>query len=103
MTTVPIEGIMTFLNSMSLSTQNKRWLGEHLIEQAIKEESMTNNAPSRKRVVRMRRQSVNTPTDAELEARFSGKEMPPMPEDPDWSQVINANKGKIIKPIEKWL
>ena len=47
MTTVPLEGIMTFPNSMSLSTQNKRWLGEHLIEQAIKEESMKNNAPSR--------------------------------------------------------
>ena len=29
---------MTFLNSMSLSAQNKRWLGEHLIEQALQEQ-----------------------------------------------------------------
>jgi hypothetical protein len=30
-------------------------------------------------------------------------EVPPTPEDPEWNQVINANTGKTIKPIEKWL
>ncbi len=38
-TTIPLEGIITFLDSMTLSTQNKRWLGEHLIEQANQEQS----------------------------------------------------------------
>ena len=37
-TTVPLDGIMTFLNSMSLSAQNKRWLGERLVEQALQEQ-----------------------------------------------------------------
>ena len=31
---------MTFLNTMTLSPQSKRWLGEHLIEQAVREESL---------------------------------------------------------------
>ena len=31
---------MTFLNSMTLSAQNKRWLGEHLIEQARNEQML---------------------------------------------------------------
>ena len=38
-TTIPLEGILTFLNSMTLSTQNKKWLGENLIEQALHEQS----------------------------------------------------------------
>ena len=38
-TTIPLEGIMTFLNSMKLSTQNKKWLGENLIKQALQEQS----------------------------------------------------------------
>ena len=39
-TTIPIDGIMKFLNTMTLSPQSKRWLGEHLIEQAAKEEGL---------------------------------------------------------------
>lgn len=39
-TTIPLEGILTFLDSMTLSVQNKRWLGEQLIEQAAKEEGL---------------------------------------------------------------
>ena len=94
---------MTFLNSMSLSAQNKRWLGEHLIEQAAKEESMAEDAPHTKRIAKVKRRA-NSPSDEELSARFAGKEVPEMPEeDPDWSVVINANIGKTIEPIEKWL
>ena len=39
-TTIPIDGIMTFLNTMTLSPQSKRWLGENLIEQAAREEGL---------------------------------------------------------------
>lgn len=30
--TVSLDGILTFIDSLSLSSQNKRWLGEKLIE-----------------------------------------------------------------------
>lgn len=102
MTTIPLEGIMTFLNTMTLSSRSKRWLGERLIEQAEKEERMAEGKSSTKKVFK-RRPTDSSPSDAELEARFKGTEMPEIPDDPDWHQVIKANTGKTIKPIEKWL
>ena len=102
-TTIPVEGIMTFLNTMTLSSQSKRWLGEHLIEQAEKEERSVMRNSSQERVFKARRRTACSPSDAELEARFAGTEMPELPDDPDWHQVIKANTGKTIKPIEKWL
>ncbi len=100
-TTIPLESIIAFLNSMSLNAPKKRWLGEHLIAEAMKEESMTIHAPQTRRIVK--RRSANSPSDAELEARFAGLETPEIPADPEWSEVISANTGKTIKPIEKWL
>lgn len=100
-TSISLEGILAFLNSMTLSAQNKRWLGEHLIAQAVKEESATPEPLARKRKVIRRYE--NAPSDQELEARFAGMQMPEIPSDPEWSQVINANSGKMIKSIEKWL
>ena len=35
--------------------------------------------------------------------RFAGKPIPQLPEDAPWSEIISANIGKTIKPIEKWL
>ena len=69
-----------------------------LEEENQKEESM----PIR-RVAKVKRRASDSPTDIELQARFAGKDMPDMPEDPEWSQVISSNTGKTIKPIEKWL
>ncbi len=37
--TVSLDGLLSFINSLSLSTGNKRWLGEKLIEEARKEET----------------------------------------------------------------
>ena len=90
---------MTFLNTMTLSPQSKRWLGEHLIEQAAKEEK----ASHARRVFRVKRRSACSPSDEELATRFAEKEVPQIPDDPDWAQVIDSNTGKTIKPIEKWL
>lgn len=102
-TTIPLEGIITFLDSMTLSAQNKIWLGKHLIEQAFEEESLAVGASHTPKAHRVKLRSANSPSDAELEARFAGLEMPELPADPEWRQVINANTGKTIKPIEKWL
>ena len=102
--TIPLEGILTFLDSMTLSIQNKRWLGEQLMAQAMKEEKGRSMcATHTKRVSKVRRRSASSPSDAELDVRFAGLEMPEIPADPEWSQVINSNTGKTIKPIEKWL
>ena len=102
-TTLPLEGIMTFLNSMTLSAQPKRWLGELLIAQAEKEEKLANNDLLTRRVRKVKRRTSESPSDEELKARFAGTSIPEMPDDPDWHQVISSNTGKTIKPIEKWL
>ena len=58
---------------------------------------------SMRRVAKIRKRS-NTPTDAELQAYFEGKAMPSMPEQDDtWDTIIDANSGKTIRQIEKWL
>ena len=105
-TTIPLEGIMTFLNSMSLSAQNKRWLGEHLIEQAAKEESMADDAPHTKRVAKVKRR-VNSPSDEELERRMTNPAPARFPEtDISCSEIkgiIDANSGRLIKGLERWL
>jgi len=46
---------------------------------------------------------ANAPSDEELEERFAGKPIPQQPEDAPWNEIINANIGKTIKPVEKWL
>lgn len=35
--TISLDGILSFIHSLSLSASNKRWLGEKLIEEAQKE------------------------------------------------------------------
>ena len=37
--TISLEGILSILNTFSLSTKNKQWLGEHLLEQARTEQA----------------------------------------------------------------
>ena len=105
-TTIPLEGIMTVLNSMSLSAQHKRWLGEHLIEQAAKEESMADDAPHTKRVAKVKRR-VNSPSDEELERRMTNPAPARFPEtDISCSEIkgiIDANSGRLIKGLERWL
>ncbi|WP_455669378.1 hypothetical protein [Phocaeicola sp.] len=41
--TISLEGLWTFLQSLSLSANNKRWLGEKLLEEAQKESADEEN------------------------------------------------------------
>lgn len=36
---ISLDGLLDFINSLSLDSRNKRWLGEKLIEEACKEEA----------------------------------------------------------------
>lgn len=42
-TTVSMGSILNFINSMSLSASNKKWLGRRLIEEAAREENKGNS------------------------------------------------------------
>ena len=86
-----------------LSLKAKLQLASLLTTAALQEESLKEGAVIARRGAKVRRRAVHSPSDAELEARFAGQEVPVLPEDPSWSEVISANTGKTIKPIEKWL
>ena len=86
-----------------LSTKIKLQLAALLTTSVYEEESRKETLNSPNRIRSVRRRANDVPTDAQLEARFAGKEVPSFSEDPEWNEVINANTGKTIKPIEKWL
>ena len=89
----------------TLSVRAKLKLASLLTTAAFEEESRrdTDTALQSGKTRRVVRRASEVPSDAELQARFSGKEIPCIPEDPSWSQVIDSNTGKTIQPIEKWL
>ena len=87
----------------TLSIKAKLQLASLLTTAALEEETRKSDSivSSKSRVVK--RRAANVPTDEQLEQRFAGAKTPEIPEDLSWSVVINANTGKTIKPIEKWL
>ena len=38
---ISLDGILSFINSLSLSASNKQWLGERLLEEARQEKAVT--------------------------------------------------------------
>lgn len=86
-----------------LSVKVKLKLASMLTASVCEEESISEKVTKGRRKAKVIRRALNTPSDRELEARFEGSDMPELPADPAWSHVINANTGKTIKPIEKWL
>ena len=87
----------------TLSLRAKLQLASLLTASALDEASKGDVSTQTRRTVRVKRRALNSPSDAQLESRFAGTEVPVAPEDPSWSQVISSNTGKTIKPIEKWL
>lgn len=54
--------------------------------------------------IKVKRRTDSVPSDAELEARFVDLAMPVYPlDDFTCEDIIKANSGRTIKPIEKWL
>ena len=86
-----------------LSSKAKLKLASLLTTSLYEEESIRDETTKGSRIAIVRRRAANTPSDAELEARFAGKKMPEIPDEPILTEVIAANTGKTIKPIEKWL
>ncbi len=89
--------LSTLSRTVKLSLASK--LTKSVLDDEIAERS---SLPSRK--AKVIRRAVATPSDAELETRFANQEMPQVADnDPEWRDIIKANSGKTIKPIEKWL
>ena len=87
----------------TLSLKAKLQLASLLTASALDEANESDVSIQTRRTGKVRRRALNSPSDAQLESRFAGTEVPVASEDPSWSQVISSNTGKTIKPIEKWL
>ena len=89
--------LSTLSRTVKLSLASK--LTKSVLDDEIAERTML---PSRK--AKVRRRAVAAPSDEELETMFANLGMPKQTDnDPDWQDIIKANSGKTIKPIEKWL
>ncbi len=87
-----------------LSAREKLELVSLLTTAVLEEENGEYAATKARRVATARRRYPSAPSDSELEARFTDKSSPEIPAtEPTWRQVINANSGKTIKSVEKWL
>lgn len=88
----------------SLSNEDKAWVINFLVQGlfAVPTKDAVETTSGRRTATVIRRHGA--PSDAQLQALFGDKESPSIPEeDYSWSDVINANSGKTIQPIEKWL
>lgn len=95
-----VEAYWNMLSTLSRTVKLK--LASKLTNAVLEEETTAQKNYSRK--AKVRRRSLNVPSDAELEAKFADLAMPKFPQcDYTCKDIIKANSGKTIKPIEKWL
>ena len=88
----------------TLSREVRQYVAKKLTDSLSHEEAGSDNSHIKRRAKVVRHAENGVLSDAEMERRFSGKAMPNYPdEEPTWSEVINANTKKTIKPVEKWL
>lgn len=87
----------------TLSRTVKLSLASRLTYAVLEEETAATPQPS-KRTARVKKRTTYYHTDEELEARFASEPVPEIPtEEGSWHEIIKANSGKTIKPVEKWL
>ena len=87
----------------ALSNEDKAWVINFLVQGLFVATPSENKNPTPRRKATAKKRRVDS-TDADLESLFAGKDSPlPPEEDYNWSDIIKANSGKTIKPIEKWL
>jgi len=70
--TISLEGILSILNTFSLSTKNKQWLGEHLLEQARTEQAETEARKEHEKIIKRMDEAFKDAKKAS-EGQFKGK------------------------------
>ena len=97
-----IDGYLPLL--CSLSKEARLYLVSKLTDSLLREEEQIAALTSPRRKAKVKRRTSSAVSDEELAEHFSETSMPQYPtEEPTWEEVINSNKGRTIKPIEKWL
>ena len=106
MNTVSLNHLWSYLQGLSLTASNQRWLGERLIEASTttkaKSETMRENSRTH---AHKHGRGLN---DEQLAARLA--QYAPLTDadfpnlsDADYANYVRSNSGRITKRLEKWL
>lgn len=96
--------VETYWNMLSALSRTVKLSLASRLTNSVLEEEVAEEKTQPHRTAKVKRRAHAILSDEELNARFSNLSQPIEPaDDPLWQDVISANTGKTIKPIEKWL
>ena len=100
MNSVSLNNLWTYLQGLSLTASNQRWLGEKLIEASVKTEAKPSDVHARKH-----RRGLSDEELAERLAQYAPLTDADFPEvsGEDYANYMKNQSGRIVKGMEKWL
>lgn len=106
MNTASLNHLWSYLQGLSLTSSNQRWLGERLIEASTtaKAKFETVEGDSRTRAHKHRKGLSDEQLAARLAqyAPLTDADFPDL-SDADYANYTRSNSGRITKGLEKWL
>lgn len=106
MNTASLNHLWSYLQGLSLTSSNQRWLGERLIEASTtaKAKFETVEENSRTRAHKHRKGLSDEQLSARLAqyAPLTDADFPDL-SDADYANYTRSNSGRITKGLEKWL
>ena len=104
MNTISLNNLWNYLQGLSLSASNQRWLGERLIEASkVAKNSKTANVAIHR--VHKRRKALSDTELTERLAQYATLTDSDFPEvsAEGYASLAKSHSGKIAKGLEKWL
>lgn len=108
MNTVSLNNLWSYLQGLSLTASNQRWLGERLIEASIAAKVTSADievATTHQHRVHKSRKALSDEQLAECLAQYAPLTDADFPElsEADYANFARNNGGRITKGLEKWL
>ena len=100
MNSVSLNNLWTYLQGLSLTASNQRWLGEKLIEASVITEAKLSELYARKHRTQLSDEEL-----AEQVAQYAPLTDGDFPElsGEDYANYMKNQSGRIVKGLEKWL
>jgi hypothetical protein len=105
MNTVSLNHLWNYLQGLSLTASNQRWLGEKLIEASTATKAKSTTVAVSHRTRSCKRKGLSDEQLAECLAQYAPLTDADFPElsEADYANYSRCNAGRITKGMEKWL
>ena len=106
MNAVSLNNLWNYLQGLSLTPSNQRWLGERLIEASLpRTATQEENMAEHQRRTHKRRKALSDKQLAECLAAYAPLTDSDFPElnETDYANYAKTTRGRIAKGLEKWL